>query len=291
MKISRVQYALKETPDYKDRRVIHFETDSTVVLMQDGRTLEEFAASVDGNRKITFTGDVTGTVTMNGHDDATVDLTVGDDSHNHTGSTIRAGEKDRVVVTAEDGTIAVSKVSITELETLSGIKSNIQEQLDRKIVSSEINGNVVVDGKEMTIYAHPDIEVDNINLGDPNAAPELAYADTEFKGVKELSIDDQGHIDKLVMGNFKMPKFAQFFNTSKEPETSVEGDFWLETLSVQVQPGDSFMEDCDGDLAATKTVGSGTAHSFTMTDLDTNETEPAAPFEAFQALEILEDLG
>lgn len=287
MIIQRVQYALKASDNYEDRKVLHFETDSAVVLMQDGRTLEEFAHSVDGERNFTITGGVTGQARINGHDDVILEVSVGDDSHRHSGATVFVEGSNKVIISGEDGSLVDSGISAEELSYLQGVHENIQDALDNKVKESEINGNILVDGAEVVVYKHPGIDADAIVKPEEGTPPELAYQFTNFQALQGLEVDENGHITRAEVKNFKMPRFAQFYNTSIEPTDQVAGDFWLETLSVTVAPGNHYVEDVDGDLGQTQTVNDQTAVMFTMTDIDTGLEEPAAPMEDFQ---ILEDL-
>lgn len=260
MVIQRIQYAQKVSEDINERRIIHFETDSAVVMMSDGRTLDEFAKSIDGKRKITLTGGVTGTVETDGHSDTEIEVTVKDDSHEHSGKTINAGAAGRVVVTAskevdEEGNeipgkgITVTDVTTEELSALQGVRSNIQEQLDAK--------------------SEADLTMD------PEAEPKMMYAREKFVGILDPVVNDNR---KLVGGKatlMEMPRYAQFYNTSIEPTDQVAGDFWLLTLSVEVDPGDKFIEDLDGDKAKTEVVSENTEDKFLMTDLDSLVVEGA----------------
>ena len=137
--ISRVKHVQKLTSN--NLRVFHYETDSDSVLVGEQSLTDVLEAGVIGNQTFTLTGDVQGSATVTKGGNVTISTDVGDDSHNHSGSTIRMGTSGRALVT-KTGTdsqsneyvyIDVAAVTATELGYLSGVTANIQTQLNGKV--------------------------------------------------------------------------------------------------------------------------------------------------------------
>lgn len=272
--IKRVQYAQKVSDDFDKRVVFHFETDSLQVKIGDtDKTLDEVLRIMDGERTITLIGGVTGSVKMeNGHSNAIIETTVTDDGHIHTGGTVKLETGGRVVVTDEKNkTIVVSDVTVKELGYLSGAKSNIQQQLDDKIKSSKVNGNVLVDDKELSVYIHPDIDDFEVSEAEDIAIS----AGSKINSVKNLSVDQHGHVTGIEMQPYVMPAISKFWVGTEEPTGQVVGDFWLETLNVDVEPGSFFLRPAGpgANMANTMVVNKGTEFMFNMLDPKTDNVE------------------
>lgn len=274
--IKRTQFAQKVSEKFEERVVFHFETDTKQVLVGDSeQTLDELLKVLDGERTITLAGEVTGTVKTDGHSNIVINTEVTPDGHDHTGATVKVDQPGRVVVSSDDKSITVSDITADELNTLSGVKSNIQSQLDAKVKASSVNGNIVVDGKELPVYVHPDMTITSETLD----SVELAGG-TELLGVKKLSTDKQGHVSELQLQPYVMPKVSRFWVSTTEPTGQVVGDFWLETLDVAVEPGAYFLQPAGegANRADTLVVGSGTSDYFTLTDVDSGETASAGDY-------------
>ncbi|MCM1295066.1 MAG: hypothetical protein NC311_05945, partial [Muribaculaceae bacterium] len=121
--------------DDKQPIIIHRETDTDCVIMPDGtHTLSEFLVNFGVRRTIVVTGDASGAVSYNPSESGTVEIPVEitDDSHSHTGATVRMAEGSRVIVSSEDKGLAVSVITANELGALAGINGSIQAQLNGK---------------------------------------------------------------------------------------------------------------------------------------------------------------
>ena len=275
--IKRTQYAQKISENFEERVVFHFETDTKQVLVGDtSQTLDELLKVLDGERTFTLSGEVTGSVKVDGHSNVVIETTVTADGHEHTGATVKVEEAARVVVSAEDKSIVVSDITADELAALSGIKDNIQEQLDAKVKESKTNGNIIVDGKELPVYVHPDVKLEEVEELEPK---ELAAGST-IKSINDFAVDEQGHVSKLQYQEFVMPQVSRFWVSTKEPTGQVVGDFWLETLNVDVDPGSFYLQPAgeNPNLAETMVVGAGTSGYFTLTDTQTGDSQPAGLF-------------
>lgn len=284
--ILRSQYAKKVSDQYDERVVFHFETDTKQVLVGDSeQTLEELLNILDGERSITLSGEVTGTVKTDGHSNVVLETTVTPDGHDHTGATVKVETAGRVVVSADDTSIVVSDITTDELNTLKNVKSNVQDQLDNKVKKSNTNGNILVDGVELPVYVHPDIA----EFGETTLDPIDLDSHKEILSVKKITVDKQGHISALEMQPYTMPMISKFWVSTTEPTGQVVGDFWLETLNVEVETGAFYLQPAgeNPNLADTMAVGSGTSGYFTLTDPSTDETKPAGIYENYS----LEDLG
>ncbi|MCM1230095.1 MAG: hypothetical protein NC489_08180 [Ruminococcus flavefaciens] len=278
--IKRTQYAQKVSENFEERIIFHFETDTKQVLVGDTQqTLDELLQVLDGERSITLSGEVTGTVKTDGHSNIVLETTVTPDGHDHSGSTVKVEEPGRVVVSTDDKSIIVSKVTVEELEMLSGVTANVQKQLDDKVKASETNGNILVDGVELPVYVHPKVEsfesseLDSVDLD----------SGSKILSVKEIQVDDKGHISGLTMQPYNMPMISKFWVSTEEPTGQVVGDFWLETLNVEVEPGSFYLQPAgdNPNLAETLVVGAGTSGYFTLTDPKTDKTESAGIYENY----------
>lgn len=128
------------------RNVYHLETDSDCVYIGDSdtQTLSEVLTTLQKNRTITLTGDVTGSATYNGVDNVSINVAVSNDSHSHTGGTIDLTTGNRAVITDGNGHPTVSLVTSTELGYLDGVTSSIQTQLNNKAASNHNHDNAYV---------------------------------------------------------------------------------------------------------------------------------------------------
>lgn len=126
--------------------IIHFETDSSVVMIdgETGVTLDDKLAILQRSRKITLSGDVSGAVTYNGTDDVVINTTVADSSHAHVGSNVDVGTAHRVVISDGSKKLTVSNITSTELGYLDGVTANIQSQLNGKAASGHNHDSVYV---------------------------------------------------------------------------------------------------------------------------------------------------
>lgn len=238
MVVQRVQYAVKISEQYDERKILHFETDSDAVLIGNtNKTLTDTLQEIATPRKTTLSGDVTGTITASIYDDVEMNVEVNDDSHVHTGGTLDVGEAGRVVITAEDGSVTVSDVTSDELTALSGVTGSIQDQLDNKIKASETNGNVLVDGDELEVYRHPELETPFEWALPPEGEETKMVGNLKVNAIKNLEVDPMGHITKLETETFLTRPYSVFYLSSNEPTDQEYGDFWLELLSVEVDSG------------------------------------------------------
>lgn len=278
--ILRSQYAQKVSDQYDERVVFHFETDTKQVLVGDStQTLDEFLKILDGERTISLTGEVTGTVKADGHSNVILEATVTPDGHEHTGATVKVETAGRVLVSNSDKSVVVSVITVDELNALQGVTSNVQEQLDNKVKASETNGNILLDGVELPVYVHPDSEafsettLDKIELD----------SHKEILSVSKIEVDKHGHVSALKLQPYEMPMISKFWVSTKEPTGQVVGDFWLETLNVEVDSGSFYLQPAgeNPNLADTMVVGSGTSGYFSLTDTATNETKPAGIYENY----------
>lgn len=141
--VKKEQYVVyNETGNHE---IHHFETDSDVVIMPTGVTLSEWVAAISTYRKIVLSGDVTGSAIFNTAKEGNIeiDAEVTDDSHQHTGATVKVEKPLRVVTSGASNDLVVSDVTSDELNTLKGVKSNIQKQLDDLTVLASGTGIAV----------------------------------------------------------------------------------------------------------------------------------------------------
>ena len=281
--IIRSQYAQKVSEQFTDRKIFHFETDSKQVLIGDtDQVLDDLLKSLDGERSITLTGGVTGTVKTDGHSNVILSTEVTDDGHKHTGATIEVAEAKRVLISSDSKTVEVSAVTADELACLSGVTSNIQDQLDNKIKPSETNGNIIVDGTELPVYVHP--TKDEFKVTESEQV--LVGTGSVITSIKEIKVDGTGHISEIVTEPYKMSAMHKIWVSNNEPTGQAVGDFWLETLNVEVSEGEFFLQPPDGgNVADTTVVGSGTASLFTLTDPVTGETGDAGEYDSYTLLD------
>ena len=87
--------------------------------------LGEHIAYLEGDLTYTFTGDVTGTVNTSGSEDATINLQVVDNSHNHTSANISdatsANNANKIVKRGASGEISVGDVTVNKVSNESTI--------------------------------------------------------------------------------------------------------------------------------------------------------------------------
>ena len=283
--IKRSQYAQKVSDQFNERVVFHFETDTKQVLVGDSnQTLDELLSILDGQRSITLTGEVTGSVQTDGHSGFTLETTVTPDGHEHTGATVKVGEAGRVVVSAEDRSIIVSNVTTTELGALTGIKDNIQTQLDNKVQASAENGHILLDGKDLPVYVHPD----GVNYEESILDPIDLDSHKKILSVKNFTVDQGGHISALELQTYNMPMISKFWVSNIEPTGQVVGDFWIETLNVEVESGAFYLQPAgeNPNLADTMVVGAATTPYFTLTDPVTEITTPSGEANDYSLSEV-----
>jgi len=176
-------------------QIFHFETDSDMVLIEGevGVTLSQKLASLVKNRTISLSGGVTGSATYNGVDSVSIDVEVGDDSHEHTGATIKVGTAGRVVITGEDESLNISAITETELGYLSGLTSNIQNQLNSKALSD---------------HNHDAIYLKQILLG---ANSGIAPLDENGKILAQYL---PSYVDDVIEGSITNDDFTEFTDTN-----------------------------------------------------------------------------
>jgi len=111
---------------------MHLETDSDVVQMSGGGTLTDLETALRTYRSVTVSGDATGTVSYRPAvaEDVNIIIDITDDSHGHTGSTVKLPEANKVVISGTNSTLGVSDVTADELGYLSGATSNLQSQIN-----------------------------------------------------------------------------------------------------------------------------------------------------------------
>lgn len=188
-------------------QVYHYETDSDMVLIEGeaGVNLTQKLAALTKNRTISLSGGATGTATYNGIDSVNIDVEVGDDSHEHTGATVKAGTAGRVVITSEDESLGVSPVTVEELGFLSGVTSAIQAQLNAKAADN---------------HDHDTVYVRQIMIGSANGVVPLdsngkilaQYLPSYVDDVIEGSINDDLTKFTDLEGNVVTPETGKLYN-------------------------------------------------------------------------------
>lgn len=188
-------------------QVYHYETDSDMVLIEGeaGVNLTQKLATLTKNRTISLSGGATGTATYNGIDSVNIDVEVGDDSHEHTGATVKAGTAGRVVITSEDESLGVSPVTVEELGFLSGVTSAIQTQLNAKAADNHNHDTVYI--KQIMIGS-----ANGVVPLDSNGKILAQYLPSYVDDVIEGSINDDLTEFTDLEGNVVIPETGKLYN-------------------------------------------------------------------------------
>lgn len=188
-------------------QVYHYETDSDMVLIEGeaGVNLTQKLATLTKNRTISLSGGATGTATYNGIDSVNIDVEVGDDSHEHTGATVKAGTAGRVVITSEDESLGVSPVTVEELGFLSGVTSAIQTQLNAKAADNHDHDTVYI--KQIMIGS-----ANGVVPLDSNGKILAQYLPSYVDDVIEGSINDDLTEFTDLEGNVVIPETGKLYN-------------------------------------------------------------------------------
>lgn len=89
---------------------------------------------------------------------------------------------------------------------------------------SNTNGNILIDGSEVVVYAHPTVTV---SAG--TATQTLARSGT-FQAISAITTDTTGHVTGKTTKTYTMPAIPNIQSGSTQPTDQVAGDLWFQTI-------------------------------------------------------------
>jgi hypothetical protein len=142
--------------------IVHYQATQTATTWGTPKTIAYTDSSITGNastatkwataRTLTLSGDVSGSASLDGTADATITVTVADDSHNHIISNVDGLQTalDSKVDKVTGKGLSTEDYTTAEKTKLSGISTGATKTLNHAN-----NGSISVDGVEQVVYTHP----------------------------------------------------------------------------------------------------------------------------------------
>ena len=203
--------------------------------------LGEHIAYLEGDLTYTFTGDVTGTVNTSGSEDATINLQVVDNSHNHTSANISdatsANNANKIVKRGASGEISVGDVTVNKVSNESTIIFPATTNDPGFITHSEINN-----------VARMKFSVSDDN----NTSDAFQFGNTEGGSfVPKFTIYGNGTVDSE--GNITAPSFIGSLNGNANTATKWQT---ARTLTLTGSVTGSVSVDGSGNVSMATSVSS-----------------------------------